>query len=158
VQQALYGVFPALVQGEQCFAQERLRVVVPLGTLAGAVRHGRLGDALAIVVMADSLAIVVMADFREGRPIDRAPIKRVEKHVTRAAETGEEAAGRVSDQSPLAALANGPQHPIDGLRLARARGAAEKHVLGFQHPREDNAADFNIHIGRLGLVAVHAGL
>lgn len=34
-------------------------------------------------------------------------------------------------------------------------------VEGFsaaQHPREDDAADFNIHVGRLGLVAVHAGL
>ena len=58
----------------------------------------------------------------------------------------------------MPALANGPQHPIDGLRLARASGAAEKHVLRFQHPGEDDAADFNIHVGRLGLVAVHAGL
>ena len=149
VQQPLYRAFPALMQGQERFTEQRLRVVVPLCTLPRAIRHGRLGDAL---------AVVFSPDFSEGRPIDRAPIKRVKQHIARTTEAREEPPGRVSNQGPFIACPHGPQNPVNRLRFACARGAAEKHVLRFQHARNDHPANLNIHVSRLRLVAVHAGL
>ena len=123
--------------------------MVPLCTLPRSVRHSGLCDAL---------AVVFSADFSEGRPIHRTTIKRVKQHITRTTEAGKEPPGRVSDQSPLIACPYSPQNTVNRLRLARARGAAEKHVLRFQYARNDHPANLNIHVGRLRLVAIHAGL
>ena len=126
-----------------------MREQLPLRALpAFKVGNDRLGDAL---------AVVIRANFSEGRPIDGTAVKGVKQHVARFAEAGIKAPCRVGNHSPIAALSDAAKHPIDDLCFARARGAGDEEVLGFQHARDGHASDGHVCIVA-GLAVRRAGV